>query len=187
MVGKSSSIFLFNNARRKRTYVDRNIFFILHKNYQECYHIVSLHYTNSFKIYMSQYVVFSMTFFYGTVIPLFSGSFIVAWLPYSIYGFICILGYSKDIPLVWHTIPSVFAKASILWNPLIYASRSKVMKKALAETFPFLRWLIRNPDKVQTNEQKNQTSLTLLRSRTLNSSDVVVQSSSENPAISASV
>lgn len=115
------------------------------------------------------------------------GSFIVAWLPYSIYGFICILGYSKDIPLVWHTIPSVFAKASILWNPLIYASRSKVMKKALAETFPFLRWLIRNPDKVQTNEQKNQTSLTLLRSRTLNSSDVVVQSSSENPAISASV
>lgn len=115
------------------------------------------------------------------------GSFILAWLPYSIYGFICILGYSKNIPLVWHTIPSVFAKASILWNPLIYATRSKVMKKALAETFPFLRWLIRNPDKVQTNKQTNQTSLTLLRSRTLNSSDAVVHSSSENPATSAAV
>lgn len=33
MVGKLFFIFLFNNVRCKRIYVDRNIFFIFYKNY----------------------------------------------------------------------------------------------------------------------------------------------------------
>ncbi|XP_062614443.1 melanopsin-B-like [Saccostrea cucullata] len=111
-------------------------------------------------------------------------SFVLAWLPYSIYGLICILGYSDDIPLVWHTVPSAFAKASILWNPVIYSSRSNAMKRALGETYPFLRWMIPK----NKSQQKLPGQTTLVQMNTSNGSDAIfVQSLCDNRVTSTSL
>ena len=82
----------------------------------------------------------------------------------------------------------MFAKASILWNPLIYALRSKAMKKALAETYPFLRWIGPKAFRKQKLElRRNQTTHTVLKSNALNGSDVVVHSSGDNHVTSTSL
>ncbi|XP_021368658.1 rhodopsin-like [Mizuhopecten yessoensis] len=70
-------------------------------------------------------------------------AFLISWIPYSVYAMTSILGYADDVHPLIGTLPSVFAKASIIWNPLIYVCRNRSFKRALFDTFPSLLVLYR--------------------------------------------
>ncbi|XP_060062526.1 rhodopsin-like [Ylistrum balloti] len=65
-------------------------------------------------------------------------AFLLSWIPYSVFAMTSILGYADDVHPFVGTLPSLFAKASIIWNPLIYVCRNRTFKRALFDTFPYL-------------------------------------------------
>ncbi|KAK3097266.1 hypothetical protein FSP39_008203 [Pinctada imbricata] len=71
------------------------------------------------------------------------GAFILSWFPYAIFSTVALIGYQSSIPAVVQTLPSVFAKSSVLWNPLIYAMRNRSLRKGLVATFPCLHFIKR--------------------------------------------
>ena len=92
---------------------------------------------------------------------IFSGSFIITWLPYAIFVSIGIAGFSHIVPPTLQTLPSMLAKASVLWNPIIYASRCRTLKRGILETFPCLS--IFNTRKAVSRTPITQMSLTRQR------------------------
>ncbi|XP_069136882.1 rhodopsin-like isoform X1 [Argopecten irradians] len=80
-------------------------------------------------------------------------AFIISWLPYSIFAMTSITGYADDIHPLLGTLPSLFAKSSILWNPLIYVCRNRSFKRALLETFPTLAVFYRCTNKCRKRRQ----------------------------------
>lgn len=47
--------------------------------------------------------------------------FVVSWLPYAIIAQLAIAGYQQHITPYTTELPVMFAKASAIWNPIIYA------------------------------------------------------------------
>ncbi|XP_033763106.1 visual pigment-like receptor peropsin [Pecten maximus] len=62
-------------------------------------------------------------------------SFILSWFPYAMVALWSALGDARDIPTLVTLLPAVFAKISVIWNPLIYAHRNRELKKAWREIF----------------------------------------------------
>ncbi|CAF2550806.1 unnamed protein product [Rotaria sp. Silwood2] len=57
------------------------------------------------------------------LISLESG-YLLAWTPYAIMSFICAFIDDEFFPPILGTIPALFAKTSVVWNPLIYVARN---------------------------------------------------------------
>ncbi|XP_030839863.1 rhodopsin [Strongylocentrotus purpuratus] len=58
-------------------------------------------------------------------------AFLVAWSPYAITSMIVVFGGSELLSLTATTLPSLFAKSSVMINPIIYAVTSRVFRKSL--------------------------------------------------------
>ncbi|CAF0999718.1 unnamed protein product [Rotaria sordida] len=58
-----------------------------------------------------------------TIILIISG-YMLAWTPYAIMSFICAFIDAEYFPPIFGTIPALFAKTSVVWNPLIYVVRN---------------------------------------------------------------
>ncbi|UJR32062.1 hypothetical protein I4U23_019530 [Adineta vaga] len=52
------------------------------------------------------------------------GGFILAWTPYAITVVIRLCINEENFPPIFGTIPALFAKTSVVWNPLIYVMRN---------------------------------------------------------------
>ncbi|XP_033751107.1 rhodopsin-like [Pecten maximus] len=74
-------------------------------------------------------------------------AFLISWIPYSVFAVTSIIGYTEDIHPLIGTLPSLFAKSSILWNPLIYVCRNRSFKRALLDTFPTFSLFYRCTDR----------------------------------------
>ena len=59
--------------------------------------------------------------------------FLVSWTPYAVVSMLSSFG-GFEIPLVYHEIPSLFAKFSIIQNPIIYCFAYKKLRKKVVET-----------------------------------------------------
>ena len=64
-----------------------------------------------------------------------AGRFLLAWLPYTILSLWTVLGDSKDVSPIAQTFPALFAKLSVVWNPLVHMIRAKKFRKELQGCF----------------------------------------------------
>ncbi|XP_060563194.1 visual pigment-like receptor peropsin [Ruditapes philippinarum] len=69
------------------------------------------------------------------------GAFIVSWTPYSIVSFLSAVVDHTQIPPWVFVAPAVFAKCSIIWNPLIYVGRHKQFRNDIKKSFRCLKSL----------------------------------------------
>lgn len=54
-----------------------------------------------------------------------------------------VIGNSRQIPVQVAIVPTILAKISVLWNPLIYIARSSTLRNAMKITLPCLRFFSR--------------------------------------------
>ncbi|XP_033726492.1 rhodopsin, GQ-coupled-like [Pecten maximus] len=66
-------------------------------------------------------------------------AFIVSWLPYVILSMYAMFGEIGSVNPWLSMIPTLFAKASVIWNPIIYLFINKSFRNALMEKAPILR------------------------------------------------
>lgn len=70
-----------------------------------------------------------------------TGAFFLSWTPYSIVTIIVIFGKLEDVPVSVIMIPTLMAKSSIIWNPLIYVIRHNDFRKACMRHVPCITWI----------------------------------------------
>lgn len=64
------------------------------------------------------------------------GMFVVSWLPYSIMATIGLSKYGDYITPVAAEFPLMIAKASAIWNPLLYSLVHSKYQQALYDRLP---------------------------------------------------
>ena len=64
-------------------------------------------------------------------------SFFLAWTPYAVVSFLSAFGEAKSIPPLAATVSDIFAKSSIIYNPVVYFFRYKKFRKGIKEIFQF--------------------------------------------------
>nr|AKS48308.1 rhabdomeric opsin 2 [Platynereis dumerilii] len=64
--------------------------------------------------------------------------FIISWMPYALLVILSTSGYRHIMTPYVCQIPSVFAKASAIWNPFVYSISHPKYRQALQERFPWL-------------------------------------------------
>lgn len=67
--------------------------------------------------------------------------FLFAWFPYCIVSLWVLIGDANSISKLSTTIPSLFAKSSVIYNPLIYAVLNSKFRKALIQTLSSIKCL----------------------------------------------
>lgn len=72
-------------------------------------------------------------------------TFLISWLSYAIVGLISISGESHLISPLMATIPSLFAKTTVVWNPIVYMTLNKNFYLKL----PFKQKNIKNYDTIK--------------------------------------
>ncbi|KAL3876715.1 hypothetical protein ACJMK2_034517 [Sinanodonta woodiana] len=58
------------------------------------------------------------------------------WMPYAVVFFWGAFGKSDDIPRWAQTFPAIFAKSSIVWDPLVYMFTNRYFRKAFYKILP---------------------------------------------------
>lgn len=61
-------------------------------------------------------------------------TFVLAWLPYAIMAMYCVFIDSNLSPIV-ETVPSMFAKTSLLWPAVINLFGNKEVKRQIMNTY----------------------------------------------------
>ena len=57
--------------------------------------------------------------------------FLIAWTPYSAVALISAFGDPKSITPLYATMPALFAKSQVVWNPLVYVVTNKNFRQKL--------------------------------------------------------
>ena len=65
--------------------------------------------------------------------------FIGSWLPYCLVAMFGIVGLSDLVTPYSAELPVMLAKASAIWNPIVYALKHSRYRSALAERLPKVR------------------------------------------------
>ena len=65
--------------------------------------------------------------------------FVVVWTPYAIASFYAAFGKPQSIPPLAATIPAVFAKTSMVLNPIIYVIRYKRFRKGIKKLLKVIK------------------------------------------------
>ncbi|XP_052237946.1 visual pigment-like receptor peropsin [Dreissena polymorpha] len=92
-------------------------------------------------------------------------AFFISWTPYAIVTLCSAFGYFRKLPVVVTVLPALFAKSSIILNPIIYVARNTLFRRALFQRVPFLHNLHRtlsNSSK-QTVMQTSEVSVNEIR------------------------
>nr|XP_015195760.1 PREDICTED: melanopsin-like [Lepisosteus oculatus] len=89
--------------------------------------------------------------------------FVLSWSPYACVTLIAWAGYANILNPYSKAVPAVIAKASAIYNPLIYAIIHSKYRRTLGETVPCLGFLVRPPRKecvsVSTSESSFRESV----------------------------
>ncbi|KAM3937951.1 melanopsin-B-like isoform 2-T2 [Leptodactylus fuscus] len=73
--------------------------------------------------------------------------YVLSWSPYACVTLIAWAGYGKSLTPYTKTVPAVIAKASAIYNPIIYGIIHPKYRETIHKTVPCLRFLIRLPKK----------------------------------------
>ncbi|XP_041442714.1 melanopsin-B isoform X2 [Xenopus laevis] len=73
--------------------------------------------------------------------------FVLSWSPYACVTLIAWAGHGKSLTPYSKTVPAVIAKASAIYNPIIYGIIHPKYRETIHKTVPCLRFLIREPKK----------------------------------------
>ncbi|XP_071483468.1 rhodopsin, GQ-coupled-like [Diadema antillarum] len=71
----------------------------------------------------------------GLILFITVAVFLVAWLPYCVVSLWVLLGDPSSISRVATVVPSLFAKSSVVYNPVIYVMLNPQYRKALMGSF----------------------------------------------------
>lgn len=88
------------------------------------------------RFYSTRWISFTRKCYYHINFILLAGAFVISWMPYSIVSLIVVFGDPKDIPLTVTMVPALFAKSSIIWNPIIYVARHNDFRRACLKFLP---------------------------------------------------
>ncbi|XP_067828442.1 melanopsin-A [Heptranchias perlo] len=69
--------------------------------------------------------------------------YVFSWSPYSIVALTAFAGYASILTPYMNSVPAVIAKASAIYNPIVYAITHPKYRMAIAKYIPFLRCLLR--------------------------------------------
>ncbi|XP_060072166.1 visual pigment-like receptor peropsin [Ylistrum balloti] len=72
-------------------------------------------------------------------------AFMMSWFPYATLTLITVIGGSSSISPEMTVCPTILAKISVIWNPLIYTYRNREIRKSMVELLPFLSFLFNLP------------------------------------------
>lgn len=61
--------------------------------------------------------------------------FFFAWTPYAVVSFYSAFGFADDVPILVAAIPSMFAKTSTFYNPIIYFFAYKSFRESLVKSW----------------------------------------------------
>ncbi|XP_073443979.1 melanopsin-B-like [Dendrobates tinctorius] len=73
--------------------------------------------------------------------------YVLSWSPYACVTLIAWAGHGKSLTPYSKTVPAVIAKASAIYNPIIYGIIHPKYRETIHKTVPCLRFLIRLPKK----------------------------------------
>ncbi|XP_044033852.1 melanopsin-A-like isoform X2 [Siniperca chuatsi] len=68
--------------------------------------------------------------------------YVISWAPYSCVALTAFAGYADKLTPYMNSVPAVIAKASAIYNPIIYAITHPKYRSALSKYIPFLRVLL---------------------------------------------
>ncbi|XP_056423396.1 melanopsin-B-like [Hyla sarda] len=77
--------------------------------------------------------------------------YVLSWSPYACVTLIAWAGHGKSLTPYSKTVPAVIAKASAIYNPIIYGIIHPKYRETIHKTVPCLRFLIRLPKKDSTS------------------------------------
>lgn len=90
--------------------------------------------------------------------------YLVSWTPYAIVALVGQFGYAKFVTPFWSEIPVLFAKASAMHDPIVYALSHPKFRQALYERIPWIMCCCKpepRPDsQTGTYRDKSKTSMT---------------------------
>ncbi|KAL4217149.1 hypothetical protein ACF0H5_023603 [Mactra antiquata] len=86
------------------------------------------------------------------------GAFVISWMPYSVVSLWSAFGDFHNIPLGVQVAPAIFAKCSIIWNPMIYVARHKHFRRGVKHSVPCLYMLSRSKSQVSETRQLEQAT-----------------------------
>eukprot|EP00079_Xenopus_tropicalis_P020263 XP_012811014.1 PREDICTED: melanopsin-B-like [Xenopus tropicalis] len=73
--------------------------------------------------------------------------YVLSWSPYACVTLIAWAGHGKSLTPYSKTVPAVIAKASAIYNPIIYGIIHPKYRETIHKTVPCLRFLIKEPKK----------------------------------------
>ncbi|XP_071973974.1 melanopsin-B-like isoform X1 [Engystomops pustulosus] len=73
--------------------------------------------------------------------------YVLSWSPYACVTLIAWAGHGNSLTPISKTVPAVIAKASAIYNPIIYGIIHPKYRETIHKTVPCLRFLIRLPKK----------------------------------------
>ncbi|XP_068088582.1 melanopsin-B-like isoform X2 [Hyperolius riggenbachi] len=73
--------------------------------------------------------------------------YVLSWSPYACVTLIAWAGHGKSLTPYSKTVPAVIAKASAIYNPIIYGIIHPKYRETIHKTVPCLRFLIKPPKK----------------------------------------
>nr|CBN81592.1 Melanopsin-A [Dicentrarchus labrax] len=68
--------------------------------------------------------------------------YVISWAPYSCAALTAFAGYADLLTPYMHSVPAVIAKASAIYNPIIYAITHPKYRSALSKYIPYLGRLL---------------------------------------------
>ncbi|CAN2388965.1 Opsin 4xb [Pristimantis euphronides] len=77
--------------------------------------------------------------------------YVLSWSPYACVTLIALAGHGKSLTPYSKTVPAVIAKASAIYNPIIYGIIHPKYRETIHKSVPCLRFLIRLPRKDSTS------------------------------------
>lgn len=83
---------------------------------------------------------------------LVSVSYLVSWTPYTILGCWIVFSQPKEVPVALLLCPSIFAKCSVVWNPIIYVGTNQQFRDAFLEICPCFKGLLSCCEKLQKSD-----------------------------------
>ncbi|XP_064605546.1 rhodopsin, G0-coupled-like [Liolophura sinensis] len=80
-------------------------------------------------------------------------AFLLCWTPYAAVSLWSAFGNPSDVSPVAGTVPSLIAKSSVVWNPLIYVLTNKQFRSRFITVFTFR---VRSQTRLKTQERANE-------------------------------
>ena len=83
--------------------------------------------------------------------------FVISWLPYALIAQFGINGYNDFVTPYSTEIPVMLAKASAIWNPVVYSLTHPRYRSALRQMFPCCKFLLTKKHALERSSSKSDS------------------------------